>query len=47
MIWYVVGGVIVILIIYIIVTYNNFVTANIKVEEAFSTMDVYLKKRWI
>lgn len=46
MIWYVVGGVIVILIVYIIVTYNNFVKANIKVEEAFSTMDVYLKKRW-
>ena len=46
MIWYAVGGVIVILIVYIIVTYNNFVKANIKVEEAFSTMDVYLKKRW-
>lgn len=28
------------------ITYNSFVKLNNKVEEAFSTMDVYLKKRW-
>ena len=32
--------------IYIIALYNSFVQLNNKVDEAFSTMDVYLKKRW-
>ena len=34
------------LIVYIIVTVNKIIKANNKVKEAFSTMDVYLKKRW-
>lgn len=46
MILYVVIGIIVLLIIYTIIKYNAFVKANNNVEEAFSTMDVYLKKRW-
>lgn len=37
-------GVIILLLLF--TTYNSFVRLNNKVEEAFSTMDVYLKKRW-
>ena len=43
---YVVIGVVVIILTLIFTTYNSFVKLNNKVEEAFSTMDVYLKKRW-
>jgi len=32
--------------IYVIVTYNNFISLDNSVKEAFATMDVYLKKRW-
>ena len=39
-------GVIVLLVIYVLITYNGFVRIKNRVEEAFSTMDVYLKKRW-
>ena len=46
MITYIVIEIIVILIIYIFVLYNSFVNSNNMVNEAFSTMDVYLKKRW-
>ena len=43
---YIIIGIVVLLIIYIIALYNSFVQLNNKVDEAFSTMDVYLKKRW-
>ena len=43
---YIVIGVVVLLIIVTIIMFNSFVKINTKVEEAFSTMDVYLKKRW-
>lgn len=33
-------------IIFIIVHYNKFITLKNYIKEAFSTMDVYLKKRW-
>lgn len=46
MITYIIIGIIVILIIYIFFLYNSFVNSNNMVNEAFSTMDVYLKKRW-
>lgn len=46
MILYVAIGIIAVLLIYFIVQYNAFVKANNIVEEAFSTMDIYLKKRW-
>ena len=46
MVLYVVIGIIVLLAIYLLVQYNAFVKANNIVKEAFSTMDVYLKKRW-
>ncbi len=43
---YIIIGIVVLLIVYIIALYNSFVQLNNKVDEAFSTMDVYLKKRW-
>lgn len=46
MILYVVIAIIAIMIIYTIVQYNTLIKANNIVKEAFSTMDVYLKKRW-
>ncbi|MBQ4031638.1 MAG: LemA family protein [Bacilli bacterium] len=38
--------VLVLIILYVFVTYNSFVKLKNRVKEAFSTMDVYLKKRW-
>lgn len=38
--------VVVVLVVWLISSYNKFVRMNNKVEEAFSTMDVYLKKRY-
>ena len=43
---YIIIAIVVIILIALFVTYNNFVKLNNKVKEAFSTMDVYLKKRW-
>ena len=43
---YILIAVAVLLAIYIAVQYNGFVKLNNMVKEAFSTMDVYLKKRW-
>lgn len=43
---YILIVVIFIIIIYVFALYNSFVKLNNKVKEAFSTMDVYLKKRW-
>ena len=39
-------AVVAVLVIWFIAMYNSFVKANNKVEEAFATMDVYLKKRF-
>lgn len=39
-------AVIILIIIYAFVLYNSFISLDNKVKEAFSTMDVYLKKRW-
>jgi LemA protein len=49
--WYVMWSYIFIAIIFLIIVYvffmfNSFTRLNNKVKEAFSTMDVYLKKRW-
>lgn len=38
--------IVVLLLLYIAGTYNALVKGRNKVEEAFATMDVYLKKRW-
>lgn len=43
---YIIIGIIVIILIYVLVTYNGLVKSRNLVKEAFSTMDVYLKKRW-
>lgn len=43
---YIILLIIILIIIYAFALYNNFVKLNNKVKEAFSTMDVYLKKRW-
>ena len=43
---YIIIGVIVLILIYAFIAYNGLVKANNLVKEAFSTMDVYLKKRW-
>ena len=43
---YIIIAIIVLIIIYAFAVYNSFVKLNNKVKEAFSTMDVYLKKRW-
>ena len=43
---YIIIAVVVVLLLLVLSTYNSFVKLNNKVEEAFSTMDVYLKKRW-
>lgn len=45
-VFYVLGGLVVLLIIWFIAAYNGFVRLRNSIEEAFSTMDVYLKKRY-
>ena len=44
--WIIAGVVVVLVLVYVFSTYNTFVRLRNLVEEAFSTMDVYLKKRW-
>lgn len=43
---YIVGAVVLLILFYILISYNGFVKSNNTVKEAFATMDVYLKKRW-
>lgn len=43
---YIVIAIVVIIILYALITYNNFIKLKNMVKEAFATMDVYLKKRW-
>lgn len=43
---YIIIGIVVLLVIYFVIAYNGFVKENNLLKEAFSTMDVYLKKRW-
>ncbi len=46
MIYYIILGVVAILLIYILLIFNKLTKLKNRVKEAFSTMDVYLKKRW-
>ena len=46
MIMIIIAVVVVLILLWVISTYNKFVKLHNKVEEAFSTMDVYLKKRY-
>ncbi len=45
-IWIIIGIVIAVIVIIAIMMYNSFVSMKNKIDEAFSTMDVYLKKRY-
>ena len=38
--------IVLIILIYFLIEYNSFIKLNNYVKEAFSTMDIYLKKRW-
>lgn len=42
----VIAALIVLALLYIASTYNSLIRKRNSVEEAFATMDVYLKKRW-
>ncbi|MEG0734912.1 LemA family protein [Anaerorhabdus sp.] len=46
MAWIIVIVIIALIVVWLISSYNSFVTWRNKVEEAFATMDVYLKKRY-
>ena len=43
---YIIIAIVVLLVIYVLTQYNSFVKLRNTVKEAFSTMDIYLKKRW-
>ena len=45
-IYYVIIGLCAIVLIYILVTFNKLIKMQNLVKESFSTMDIYLKKRW-
>lgn len=44
--WIIVGAVLLLIVAWLIGLYNTLVRQRNAVEEAFSTMDVYLKQRW-
>jgi LemA protein len=46
MIKWIILGIVILIVLYVFITYNSFVKLRNRVKEAFSTMDVYLKKRW-
>ncbi|GHV44251.1 membrane protein [Synergistales bacterium] len=43
---YVIGGIVLVLLVFIGLIYNSFVNLRHNSDEAFSTMDVYLKRRY-
>jgi LemA protein len=43
---YILVAIIILIVVYVLLMFNSFMKLNNKVKEAFSTMDVYLKKRW-
>ena len=45
MLLYVIIGIVVLLLLWLIVSYNGFIKLSANCEEGFATMDVYLKKR--
>ncbi|MFA7204955.1 MAG: LemA family protein [Saccharofermentanales bacterium] len=44
--WIALAAIAVIIVLWYIATYNKFVGLKVRIEEAFSTIDVYLKKRY-
>ncbi len=43
---YIIVGITLIMLGYLFILYNRFIKQTNQIKEAFSTMDVYLKKRW-
>ena len=43
---YIIIGVVVVVLLVVFIEFNGFIKLNNKVNEAFATMDIYLKKRW-
>ena len=43
--WIIIGIVVVLLVIWVIATYNKLVKANVAVDEAFAQIEVQLKRR--
>ncbi len=46
MITYIILGIVVLILLYVLITHNSLIRHGNVVREAFATMDVYLKKRW-
>ena len=46
MVYGIIGGILLLIIIWAIASYNGFIKLKNAIEEAYSTMDVYLKKRY-
>ena len=44
--FYIIFGILIVMVLYGFILYNGLVKLDNQVDEAFSTMDVYLKKRW-
>ena len=44
--WYIGIGLLIIIVLYVLITYNSLVKLRNQVKESFATMDTYLKKRW-
>ena len=42
----IIGAVVLLLILWFVISYNGFIRLKNEIEEAFATMDVYLKKRY-
>ena len=43
---WIVIAIVILLILYVVISYNQLVKLNNETKEGFATMDVYLKKRW-
>ena len=46
MAYYIIGAIILIIALWAVATYNSFKKLKVRIDEAFATMDVYLKKRY-
>ena len=43
---YIIIAILILIVIYALSLYNTFIKLSNRIKEAFSTMDIYLKKRW-
>jgi LemA protein len=44
--WYIGTGLLILIVLYVLITYNSLIKLKNQVKESFATMDTYLKKRW-